>query len=264
MVNKEQTQEPSIVADPGLDPMSALRQTTQQAQSVTNGTVSTPAIEETKGAIASNQQAQAALPPMKYSRDGIPEGLDHVTEMERLRAMIQGNTASANDIDNYITLQVRAATQFQREGEAAAVDNILGGADGAGADATGATARETAGKVQPAQGARAAVRAHPSGGAGGQSHSVRMGGGSPSSAPARGDSGTRGGVGGAKQAVDPPAPEEPAVKSKTNGGITTGPVNPRSGITTGPVNPNKSRTAAAPTQEELIRKNDAFTWSWNF
>jgi len=62
---------------------------------------------------------------------------------------------------------------------------------------------------------------------------------------------------------NPPASPTPKGASKTNNGITTGPVNPRlktdpsAGITTGPVNPNNSQPASVPSQEELIRKNDA-------
>lgn len=75
------------------------------------GNVTSPAIEENGRAIAEVGAKMAALPPTyKFSRDGIPEGMDTDAEMARLSALIGKNEASANDIDNYITLQVAQKT----------------------------------------------------------------------------------------------------------------------------------------------------------
>ena len=215
MVNKEQGgREPSIVADPGLDPMSALRQTTEQAKAVTEGTVSTPAIEAVKNSKEAVGAELAAMPPMKYSRDGIPEGLDHVSEMERLRAMIQGGTASATDIDNYITLQTRAhnqaAQEFARSSEGNVVD-MMGGPDETGTAPAGSAAGKAAREVPAAEEAPAPRSSMRSSG------SVRGSGvdrGQPSSAGAQPRPSSRGPVGGSKQSVVNPSAEAPPVKGK--------------------------------------------------
>lgn len=215
MVNKEQGErEPSIVADPGLDPMSALRQTTEQAKAVTEGTVSTPAIEAVKNSKEAVGAELAAMPPMKYSRDGIPEGLDHVSEMERLRAMIQGGTASATDIDNYITLQTRAhnqaAQEFARSSEGNVVD-MMGGPDETGTAPAGSAAGKAAREVPAAEEAPAPRSSMRSSG------SVRGSGvdrGQPPSAGAQPRPSSRGPVGGSKQSVVNPSAEAAPVKGK--------------------------------------------------
>lgn len=108
------------------DPMSLLRQTTEQAKAVTQGTVSNPEIAASRAGLAANQAALSAIPQIKYSRDGIPSGLDHVAEMERIHNMMQGGTATANDIDNYITLEIA------RRNAAGGAQNAGGPSEGAG------------------------------------------------------------------------------------------------------------------------------------
>jgi hypothetical protein len=194
--------------------MSALRQTTEQAKAVTQGTVSNPAIEAVKNSKEAVGAELAAMPPMKYSRDGIPEGLDHVSEMERLRVRIQGGTASANDIDNYITLQTRAhnqaAQEFARSSEGNVVD-MMGGPDEGGIASAG-TAAGKASREVPAAEAAPAVRSSMRGG--GAVRSSGMDRGQPSSAGVQPRPSSRGPVGGSKQNVVSPSAEAAPVKGK--------------------------------------------------
>lgn len=84
-----------------------------QSAAALNRPPSSPAIEANRAATDAVKQELR-----KYSRDGIPEGLDRASELKNLGALIrgeiQGRTATANDIDNYITLQVAEQTAAAR------------------------------------------------------------------------------------------------------------------------------------------------------
>lgn len=111
------------------DAMALLRQASQYHQAK-QGNVSTPEIEANKQAMAANSEAIHAL---KYSVHGIPEGINHVDELERLKGLINTNQATANDLDNFITLE-----QFMKDQTARTNGEMVGssgselhGSDGA-------------------------------------------------------------------------------------------------------------------------------------
>lgn len=224
------TQDARAVAKPqgaavaSKDAMALLRQAANFHQAK-QGNVSSPAIEANKAAQAANGEALKAL---KYSVHGIPEGLNHVDEMERLKGLINMGTASANDLDNFITLEQFMNEQSSRtNGEAGAVEGILGGNDGeAGAiesilgGSGGASQPASVAKAAPARAAQSEVPA--SAGAARSMRGQSSGAGQPASRPGmdRGQvpasrvqsgAGARGPAGGPQPAMAKENPKKPSV-----------------------------------------------------
>jgi len=153
---------------------------------------------------------------------------------------------SANALDAYVkSWNLKNLTPEQRTGTST-------WKPGAADEATPPAGNAEVSRVAPDRGNGMSVDA--GGSSGGEAPAPRRqsAGGAERPAPAR-----------SVPASKPAASPAPKGASKTNNGITTGPVNPRlktdpsAGITTGPVNPNNSQPASVPSQEELIRKNDA-------
>ena len=104
MVNKN-TPPNEIVDDPGLtqDSYALLRQAANYGKMKDGTAPPPPQVAANNAQIADNKTEMQNL---KYSIHGIPEGIDRAAEEKRLADLIQNYTASANDIDNYITLSV--------------------------------------------------------------------------------------------------------------------------------------------------------------
>lgn len=262
------------------DPKSVLQDYAKLNQAY-QGNVTSPAIEENGRAIAEVGAKMAALPPTyKFSRDGIPEGMDMDAEMSRLSALIGKNEASANDIDNYITLQVAQKTaEVRNAGKDKEAPPEPASSDPAPNDVERtkpqppAAAQAPEAPARSVEGEGAAIRES-------GSRVVRSGGsGNRRANPPAAAPGPRGG--GSSPKPKPPAespvqPERPAASS-TNSGITTGPVKPAApasqgsgsgggGITTGPTRPapssgippataKRERQMAAARERELRKQN---------
>lgn len=212
------------------DPKSVLQDYAKLNQAY-QGNVTSPAIEENGKAIAEVGAKMAALPPTyKFSRDGIPEGMDMDAEMSRLSALIGKNEASANDIDNYITLQVAQKTaEVRNAGKGKEAPPEPASSDPAPNDVERtkpqppAAAQAPEAPARSVEGEGAAIRES-------GSRVVRSGGsGNRGANPPAAAPGPRGG--GSSPQPKPPAespvqPKRPATPS-ANSGITTGPQLPQ-------------------------------------
>lgn len=263
MVKKDMPNE--IVDDPGLtqDSYALLRQAASM-QKMKDGTSVPPAVAANNSKIADNKVQAEALKPVKYSIHGIPEGLDHAAEEERLRGLIQGQTATANDIDNYITLSIA------RQNASTAMEGMSADAGGS----QGAAIPESAPGAEPGSAGHAPARqsGRPSAPAGGGRS--RMSASIPASTARRGSAvGPRGvadaggtGAPPVSQASPPPAVQRPggagggkgappkAVDSKPAAKASVG----NNGITTGPTRAQEvlGRDRMAPLSKQDLRNPD--------
>jgi len=263
MVKKDMPNE--IVDDPGLtqDSYALLRQAASM-QKMKDGTEVPPAVAANNSKIADNKAQAEALKPVKYSIAGIPEGLDHDAETKRLAGLIQNQTATANDIDNYITLSIA------RQNASTAMEGMSADAGGS----QGAAIPESAPGAEPGSAGHAPARqsGRPSAPAG--SGRSRMSASVPASTSRRGSAvGPRGvadaggpGAPPVSQASPPPAVQRPggagggkgappkAVDSKPAAKASVG----NNGITTGPTRAQEvlGRDRMAPLSKQDLRNPD--------
>ena len=158
MVNKN-TPPNEIVDDPGLtqDSYALLRQAANYGKMKQGTAPPPPQVAANNNQIADNK---AEMQNLKYSIHGIPEGIDHAAEEKRLADLIQKQTASANDIDNYITLSVA------RQNAALASEGLSADAKSTApvAHPPEAAASESAGGTGARQPRRSSQRGYQSGG----------------------------------------------------------------------------------------------------
>lgn len=190
------------------DAMALLRQASQYHQAK-QGNVSTPEIEANKQAMAANSEAIHAL---KYSVHGIPEGINHVDELERLKGLINTNQATANDLDNFITLE-----QFMKEQAARTEGGADHGAHQPGTAPAPVSAGPEKSEVPPPAGAARSVRSQSSG-AGQPAGGPRMDRGQVSSPRVQPAARAGGGARGPQPAMEEKPAAKPAVKGKASSG----------------------------------------------
>lgn len=262
MVNKN-TPPNEIVDDPGLtqDSYALLRQAANYGKMKDGTAPPPPQVAANNAKIADNK---AEMQNLKYSIHGIPEGIDHAAEEKRLADLIQKQTASATDIDNYITLSVaRQNAALASEGLSADAKStapvahppeaaVSESASGAGARKPGRSGQRSyqsgGSSAPPVSSARRASAMGPRGvevPSGGES-STPVQKAPPSSAVQR--AGEANGVkGNSGKAVD----SKPAASASVNG-ITTGPIRPRARQTFHPLpNQNVAEALGTPKAERV-------------
>lgn len=215
--------------------MALLRRAADYGQA-RKGNVTSPEIEAVQAAQAANQEAQHAL---KYSVHGIPEGINHVDEMERLKGLINTGTATANDYDNFITLE-----QFMKEQAARTEGGADHGAHQPGTAPAPVSAGPEKSEVPPPAGAARSVRSQPSG-AGQSAGGPRMDRGqvsSPRVQPAANQ-------GRPARGPQPAMEEKPAAKPAVKGKASSGNMGPTMEQLQAP-NPYK-KPASAPRMSEV-------------
>lgn len=262
MVNKN-TPPNEIVDDPGLtqDSYALLRQAANYGKMKDGTAPPPPQVAANNAKIADNK---AEMQNLKYSIHGIPEGIDHAAEEKRLADLIQKQTASATDIDNYITLSVaRQNAALASEGLSADAKStapvahppeaaVSESASGAGARKPGRSGQRSyqsgGSSAPPVSSARRASAMGPRGvevSSGGES-STPVQKAPPSSAVQR-----AGDANGVKSNSGKAMDSKPAAKASVSG-ITTGPTRPRARQTFHPLpNQNVAEALGTPKAERV-------------
>ena len=262
MVNKN-TPPNEIVDDPGLtqDSYALLRQAANYGKMKDGTAPPPPQVAANNAQIADNKTEMQNL---KYSIHGIPEGIDRAAEEKRLADLIQNYTASANDIDNYITLSVaRQNAALASEGLSADAKStapvahppeaaVSESASGAGARKPGRSGQRSyqsgGSSAPPVSSARRASAMGPRG------VEVSSGGESPApvqKAPPSSAVQRAGGANGVKGNSGKAVDSKPAAAASVSG-ITTGPTRPRARQTFHPLpNQNVAEALGTPKAERV-------------